>query len=175
MIRELALESIPALTGPGPENKLNVNYPYPSKKVSDYTLGILWDELTPKVMTRILRDCFQLAGICKANRTRLRVASASTAMDKYLKFLDVKRTSDLKQATYWRVYCIKEAPDSPENAELTDIINVKLPEADPQRLLYDPTFPKKIEYVDVQRIDHSLPLYQSPPSGPADFEMQEPW
>lgn len=180
MIRELGSSDAPlALDGPSYKNlKVSNKYlPHATKKWTDYTLGILWDDLTPGVTARIIRDVFQLAHVCRVNRINLKIATTSTALDGYLKFLDVSRTTDNKAATYWRVYYTKEVADVeiPDHAELSDLIRVKPDGPNPQRLVLDPTFPAKVEYIDVHQIHDTVPLFRTPPTGPADYNMQEPF
>lgn len=174
MIKEIGGEGLTTRTGPGPDSRgTRPERPLPEKAVTFYTLGILWDELTPSVLSTIMRDCVQLGRVCLVNRSNLRIASSSSKLDGYLKFLDVKRTTDLSAATYWRVYVHKEVAEIPDHAELSDVIQVTQPKARPQNLVNDPTFPEVVKYMDIQRISDTIPLYRSPPYGKPDWNQQD--
>ena len=145
------------------------------KKMGDYTLGIMWDELTPAVMARIVRDCLVLSRVCRINRVNMHVASPHDNLDKYLKFFEVNRTASLEAASYWRVYCVKSVPEIPEHAANSEVIWVDKGVADGQTLSYDPEFPHKVWY-PVYRIPETMPLNRTPPSDKADpFTQVEPW
>jgi hypothetical protein len=177
-IREMATGDNYALTGPDPDiqNQKNWNLPTAGgKRFDTYTMGIVWEEMTPTVMAMILRDCLAISRMCRVNRTKFQIAANKPDLDKCFAFIDIQRVEDNKLATYWRSYYIKEPPDLPEHAEMTDQIQITQSLGVPQRLYLDPDFSKQVKYYDVQKISDTIPLYRSPPSGPSDWNMQEPW
>jgi len=161
-----------ALSGPKPQAPQGL--PVPSNKFTTYTLGMVWDALTPAIVARVIRDCLQLSRYCYSYRSTLQVASSSDALDKYLKFISVKRTPQIQAASYWRIYVDKEIAELPHDsrAELTDIIQVHEKPGSPQYLRKDTVFPAEVRY-PVYKIAETVPLYRSPPSGPADMNQQE--
>jgi hypothetical protein len=157
------------------KQKLGVYRALPSKEIGQWTLGLIWDEMTPSLMARVIRDCIQLSNLCRMNRTKMNIATTNTALDRYLKFINVERTAHLASATYWRAYVIREVPEIPEHAKESEIIYIQTKADDPQLLVHDPEFPGKVWY-PIFPIPETMPLNRTPPSGKPDpFSQSDPF
>lgn len=164
---------IEGLTGTEPQYDLQ-SRPVANKKFDTYTMGVVWDRMTPSVQAAILRDCLQLSRVCTVNRTNLIIACPKNDLDNYLKYLGVERTGHLEEATYWRLYYVDKVIDLPEHATMSDLIRVDPGKGTPQNLRKDELFPESIDY-QVYRIGETVPLYRSPPTGPAGWAQQDPF
>ncbi len=153
----------------------NTLLPSAPMEVGNYTLGIMWDELTPAVTARIIRDCLQLARVCEVNRMHMHIASTHDNLDKLLKIANVSRTASLEAATYWRVYCVKAVPEIPEHASESEVIWVDSGVYEGQGLSMDPDFPVNVQY-PVYPIPETVPLNRTAPNQKPDpYTQSEPW
>lgn len=138
-----------------------------------YTLGVVCEELTPAVKAQVLCDALTLARLARVrHRTNLRIACASDALDRELKFLGVERTAAQETATYWRIYSVKRVIEAPEHATLTEVISLAPGPEDKTGLRKDTVFPENVVYRDVVPVGiQTVPWNRTPPRGPADWTI----
>lgn len=138
-----------------------------------YTLGLLLEASDSKITTRVLRDLVTLKAAATTQGVELQVASSSDLLDKHLKELKIRRTPDLGQASYWRIYYSDVPPEAPETATQTELIQIDPPPKTPKALRLDPNFSEDVVYRDIKQIPPSIDIDKPAPWHNADPLAQD--
>ena len=141
--------------------------------MSIYTLGVVLEAADPMIIARVMRDLITLKVVTSKQRMDFQIACVDASMDSKLNELKIRRTPDLNQADYWRVYYSHNVPDAPETANEIETIQVEPPPGAPRPLRKDSSFSEDVLYRDVRRVYESVPWEKVPPRGPADPISQD--
>lgn len=133
-----------------------------------YTLGVVLESSDQKIVSRLIRDLITLKSVTARQRMILQIACVESGLDNYLKELKIRRTPDLGQADYWRVYYSDSPPNRPDVEGEFELIRVDPPPMEKRNLRIDDNFTEPVVYRDIKRVFETVPWDKAPSRGPAD-------